>query len=100
MLFKLYFFLGFSIYKTSGDLQPSEVVPVLNLFIGQKNFQNLNNNFVVEANIFAQSQLKDRIVKTKGEKECYAQLKRDLSTNEESVGARGKRRKSNKTFRT
>lgn len=41
---------GYSVYTISRDVTAEEVVPLLNILVKQKNFNNVNNNFVIQVN--------------------------------------------------
>ncbi len=42
---------GYSIYMTSKDVTAGEVVRLLNLLVTQKNFNHVNNNFVIQVSL-------------------------------------------------
>ncbi len=42
---------GYSVYTCIKEINVNEVVPLLNLFVKQKNFNNISNNFVIEVRI-------------------------------------------------
>jgi hypothetical protein len=42
---------GYSVYTSVKEISVNEVVPLLNLFVQQKNFNNISNNFVTEVRI-------------------------------------------------
>ena len=42
---------GYSVYATSRDVPVAQVVPLLNLLVTQKNFNQVNNNFVIQVSL-------------------------------------------------